>query len=830
MTISNLAMAGAQTLTLVRGANYTGANAPQLTIGAVTLNTSGATFALGTTNILNLTNITGSNTSFTVTNNNSVYVNGAISIGSGTVTKQGTGGLELRASNNFTGGFRLEGGSLLLGNAFGFGTGTLTIAPTAGSTAYIETTSTLVTSNAQNNNMAWNGNFTFGSSGTTKTNLHLGTGAVTLGANVTNEVKTQALIVGGSIGDGGLNYSLTKTGSGTLVLAASNNYGGGTFLQQGTLLLSNNNALGAVASTTTLANNAVLMTAGLSLGNGITNSNAISVQSSASGKYNIIEALSGVQAAQLGSLTFSNSRFLLSPTNGSTILFGGGVNTLVTGAGNNYLGLVGGGTVIITNNGTTAANTNYQTKIWNGTLIIGAGSVNQNGDTATRNIDMGGAAFGYTDAAASLYLSNGVTIASSIWVKNTNNTTRTLGVLGTNGAATFSGPIEIVDANSVLTLDATNDATLVVSGIIRGVNAGDGIIKTNNGTVILTATNNYIGATTISQGTLQIGDGTDKGSIASTSAITNNGALVYKVGSGTRTNSAIISGSGTLVQNSTGGTLKLTGNNSFTGGTLISAGTLQIGDGADAGSIGSTPAITNNGALVYSVGSGNRTNSAVISGSGSLTKSGTGTLTLSGSSANSYGGATTVSAGVLELNKTGVEAIVGSVTVNTGAKLLISSAGQVSDTSAITLSGGTITRAGSVSEVFGNLNLTTASFLDYGTTGGGSLSFGTYTPSSLLTVNNFIPGDTLIFKSNLGGTISNTSYFQFSGGFTSSWNSGSSTFTITAVPEASTVAAAIGLAGMMLWPTRRRLLRDAKSILGLRRPARDRMQQYRHLG
>jgi len=69
----------------------------------------------------------------------------------------------------------------------------------------------------------------------------------------------------------------------------------------------------------------------------------------------------------------------------------------------------------------------------------------------------------------------------------------------------------------------------------------------------------------------------------------------------------------------------------------------------------------------------------------------------------------------------------------------------------------------------------------------------------------------------------NTSLFQFSGGFTSAWNDGNSIFTITAIPEPSTYVAAIGLLALMLWPSRRRLIKDARSIFGLRAPMRDRL-------
>jgi len=69
---------------------------------------------------------------------------------------------------------------------------------------------------------------------------------------------------------------------------------------------------------------------------------------------------------------------------------------------------------------------------------------------------------------------------------------------------------------------------------------------------------------------------------------------------------------------------------------------------------------------------------------------------------------------------------------------------------------------------------------------------------------------------SLGGTAGFGSY-SFSNG----------TFTITAIPEPSTYLAAAGLLALMLWPSRRRLLRDAQKVLGLRAPMRDRLAAQR---
>jgi hypothetical protein len=93
---------------------------------------------------------------------------------------------------------------------------------------------------------------------------------------------------------------------------------------------------------------------------------------------------------------------------------------------------------------------------------------------------------------------------------------------------------------------------------------------------------------------------------------------------------------------------------------------------------------------------------------------------------------------------------------------------------------------------------------------------------------NFTQGNSLIIRntSNWASEINNGFTFAGLGGFGSSsftdLGGGIGTFTITAIPEPSTYAAAAGLLALFLWPARRRLLKDAKSILGLRPPARER--------
>jgi hypothetical protein len=187
-------------------------------------------------------------------------------------------------------------------------------------------------------------------------------------------------------------------------------------------------------------------------------------------------------------------------------------------------------------------------------------------------------------------------------------------------------------------------------------------------------------------------------------------------------------------------------------------------------------------------------------------------------------------AGTLQLDSASGAAAgsVTSVSVSSGATLLVSQNNQVNSGASVTLSGGTIRTASGVSEVFGNLSVTGSGLLDFGTTSyanANTISFGTYTttPSALLTINNFNFGSTMTFGSNLSSDDLATFSFTNGGIASSSWDEGAGTFTITAIPEPSTYVAAIGLLALMLWPLRHRLIKDAKSILGLRAPLRDRL-------
>ena len=104
----------------------------------------------------------------------------------------------------------------------------------------------------------------------------------------------------------------------------------------------------------------------------------------------------------------------------------------------------------------------------------------------------------------------------------------------------------------------------------------------------------------------------------------------------------IISGSGKLVQLGSGTTI-LTADSTYSGGTTISAGTLQIGNGGTTGSI--VGDVLDNGLLALNHSGAKKTFGGVISGTGSLVKLGTDILELTAD--NLYSGSTMIEDGVL---------------------------------------------------------------------------------------------------------------------------------------------------------------------------------------
>jgi fibronectin-binding autotransporter adhesin len=457
--------------------------------------------------------------------------------------------------------------------------------------------------------------------------------------------------------------SLTQNGSGMLTVSGPDTYAGPTTVSGGTLQAG---AAGAFSPASIFTVNA-----GTTLDLG--------------GSNQTVGALSGAGSVALGAGTLTTSGV------GASTLFSG----VIAGTG----GLVKSGAGTFTLSG--ANSYSGGTTIGAGTLQIGDGDTTGSiaGDVVDNsalvfsrsdNVTYGGivSGTGTLDQAGAGTL---LLIGNQTYTGNTliDSGTLQLGDGGTSGSVAG----DIID-NGALAFNRSDNVTY--DGIVSGTGT---LTQTGPGTLTLTGDSTYTGDTLISAGTLQLGDAGTTGSVAGD--IIDNGALVFDR-SDTLTYSGVVSGAGTLTQ-AGAGTLMLTGDNTYTGNTTVSAGTLQLGNGGTTGSIVGNVLVNGTLALDHS---DNLTYDGALSGNGTLLKLGANQLTITGNS-SSFTGNTTVSAGTVFLDGT----LGGNALVQSGATL----GGNGSLIGTTTVAGGGHLAPGDGPDTFytGNLVLSGGSFLDY---------------------------------------------------------------------------------------------------------------------
>ena len=169
-----------------------------------------------------------------------------------------------------------------------------------------------------------------------------------------------------------------------------------------------------------------------------------------------------------------------------------------------------------------------------------------------------------------------------------NSRSQQVGGLLTRGTGSSNRVINTNAAASTFTVHLANatDSDLF-AGTLGGATANDNnylFTKSGPGRLILTGDSTYTGLTTISAGTLQIGDDGPSGSTGPAN-ITNHGTLRFDR-TGTLAVPNEISGTGALVVDcpSVAGTIELRGDNSFAGNVTLSGGTLGIDRASSLGS------------------------------------------------------------------------------------------------------------------------------------------------------------------------------------------------------------------------------------------------------
>jgi len=306
------------------------------------------------------------------------------------------------------------------------------------------------------------------------------------------------------------------------------------------------------------------------------------------------------------------------------------------------------------------------------------------------------------------------------------------------GTTTISaGTMQVGAGGTMGTLgagDVTNNAALVfnrsVDLTVSNKISGTGSLTQNGSNrLALTGANDYSGDTLLNAGTLNLGSATAIGGTGSTGGTIHfgGGILQYSANSATDysarfstannqfykidTNgqavtlaTSLISNGGSLTKLGTG-RLTLAVDNTYSGGTTISAGELQVGVGGTAGTMGSG-GLTNSGLLSI-----NRSDTVTLAydmgGTGSLEQMGSGTTILTGN--NTYSGTTSILAGRLKVGAGGTTGTLGS------GKLTNSSILTIDRSDTVTISA-LLDGAGSFEQVGSGTTILTGNNIYSGTT------------------------------------------------------------------------------------------------------------------
>jgi autotransporter-associated beta strand protein len=415
----------------------------------------------------------------------------------------------------------------------------------------------------------------------------------------------------------GAATSLTKTGTGTLVLSGANTYTGATTISAGILSAANDLALGTTPGNTTVAADGSLElqgnvtiafeTLGLT-GDGAT------VGADTSG--GALRNLSGNNIVT-GAITLAAATTVQSDA--GTLNINGGVSgafpLTVEGVGNTTInGIVGtaAGTLIKNDAGTlTLTNANTYT----GATTINAGTV-----VVSNALGLGTVAVGATVVSGATLNINGVTVGAEALSLNGTGVGAAGALTGT-GAATYGGAVTLASSSSIGAATATD--ILTISGVVSGT--GTNLEKVGAGKVILSAAtaNAYTGTTTVSGGTLQLGDGGTAGALNIASTISVGTGAVFAVNQtdtvtqGTDFSASAITGAGGFAQTGTGTTVLSTTANSYSGATSVTNGELRITGsltGAGAVTVGETGGTLLPANAAILAGAGNGTTTGVIAG------------------------------------------------------------------------------------------------------------------------------------------------------------------------------------------------------------------------
>jgi autotransporter-associated beta strand protein len=642
------------------GANYGGItfNGGTLQYASTFPGTNGtADISANSNGVAKNVTILGGGATIDTNGNNATYANPIGSGGAGGLTKVGLGNLTLNGAQSYQGATAVNAGALTLASGASFTNPSPSITVANGA------------------KLALTGN-TIGASGASL--ILAGGSAFTMQDNLIDTVTLNSpgagsgtvLTVGDSSAPSNLYFDFKSTGSDELIV----NNGTTAFgTDGGKIYLTDLDAATPAANYTLISD----PNGGLLAGSGTgayfqLNASTITINGVA---YSASLSASTNTSLILSLTSLSGVNYYWMGTNGTSWSNYANFATDHTGSTAQTSALNPASNVFLTADSPTAGHVASQT-------IDGNYTINSLSFTGTNSAGATGADL------ASITLSNGsasgLTINPANGFSDANGTPYSagIGLVVQQGSAAHTVAANVVlGASQAWEIDNIPANGLLVTGTISDGGAGYAINKTGLGTLIVGGAVTYSGITTITNGTLQIGDGvagqgTVSGNIVDNAALALDRSDDYSLGN-------TITGTGTLAQNGIDN-VTLTAVNTFTGNTVITSGSLTTGNAlalenstvnynnqGGTLSFGSLTAVTLGGlsgsalgqnlslsiaggvGVTLSVGNNNQntTYSGILSGAGGLTKIGTGTLALGG--ANTIDGVVSINAGVLQISAAG---------------------------------------------------------------------------------------------------------------------------------------------------------------------------------
>ena len=583
--------------------------------------------------------------------------------------------------------------------------------------------------------------------------VQVGTGSTTGTLGSASVINNAALVINRSNAYAVANVisgsgAVSVSGTGTITLSGNNSYAGTTTISSGLVSLAHSNALGDAGTGTSVSSSASLeLQGGITVG-----AEALTISGTGTATNGALRNLSGANIFG-GTVTLVGATTIQSDAGSLTLN-----NATAIDAGTNDIAFTGAGNVNVA--GAITGTTTGLTKTGNGKLTLGGNSTFQGAVNVNAGIVSVNGGSGLGDSTSGTVVASGASLELQ---GNTNVTSEPLDLTGTGfggtgalrnlsgnntfgGTVTLSGDTVVQSDAGTLTISGnisagirsltiTGSSNTTLAGLMSG-GLSSTLTKNGSGTLTLSGSYAFGGATTINDGTVTVGGAdavSDFAFVNVNGGSLNVGSYDETVGSVQLTSGSIVGSGGSLSSTSsdfdvrsgtisgklagasgliktTSGTVVLSGANTFTGPVAVNAGVLSFASGPNLGDASSTNVVAiNGGTLRYSgassasasqnvtvgisggtIDAANKTGVLTLSGgltgtTGILAKTGAGTVTFN-TTADLGSGGVVVSQGILNAGFTANG--LGSLNVAAGATL------NLFDNATLTTSGVALTLAG----------------------------------------------------------------------------------------------------------------------------------------